>query len=86
MADGLFYDPQICPFESPVLTNDVIMTSLQKQWQNSDLCENQSSNGHLCQILACFAMPTHQTGSCQVTQVANFEFFLFLPDIKDVRS
>ena len=32
---------KICYFESPTKTNDVIMTSLQKQWQKSDLRETK---------------------------------------------
>ena len=31
--------------------------------------------GPFCQILAFFAMPTHQIWSCHVTQVANFSTF-----------
>ena len=35
------------------------------------------SYGHLCQILACFTMPTHQIFLYQVTQVANLKNFYF---------
>ena len=35
----MFY--KICKFESSTLTNDVIMTSLPKQWENSELCETK---------------------------------------------
>ena len=35
------------------------------------------SFGHLCQILACFAMITHQIWSSHQTQIANFENFNF---------
>ena len=31
--------------------------------------------GHLCQILACFALTTHQILSSYVTQAANFQNF-----------
>ena len=36
--------------------------------------------GHFCQILAIFTMSTHQIWSCHVTQEANFEKNLFLPN------
>ena len=35
------------------------------------------SYGHLCQILACFIMTTHQIRSSHATQGANFEIFNF---------
>ena len=38
------------------------------------------SYGHFCQILALFTMPAHQIWSCNVTQDANFENFLFCPN------
>ena len=38
------------------------------------------SYGHLCQILFFFTMPAHQVWSRDVTQDANFEFFLFCPN------
>ena len=38
------------------------------------------SYGHLCQILACFTMRTHEIWSCHVTQVATFENFKLWPN------
>ena len=38
------------------------------------------SYGHLCQILAFFAMPALQIWLCHVTQEANFEKILLFPN------
>ena len=40
----MFY--KICKFERSTITNDVIMTSLPKQWQNSDLRETKQIIHH----------------------------------------
>ena len=41
----MFYE--ICKFECSTITNDVIMTSLPKQWQNSELRETKQIRYHL---------------------------------------
>ena len=37
---------KICKFENHVTINDVIMTSLPKQWKNADLCETKQIIHH----------------------------------------
>ena len=41
----VFY--KICKFESTTIANDVIMTSIPKQWQNSDLHKTKQIINHL---------------------------------------
>ena len=44
IASVMFY--KICKFECSAITNDVIMTSLPKQWQNADLLEIKQTIYH----------------------------------------
>ena len=74
----MFY--KIRKFESPTITDDVIMTSLPKTAKMCFLLNwshRVKSYGHFCQILALSMIPTHQIWSCHVTQDPNFENLVF---------
>ena len=55
----------------------VLIRAIQKMYFYSNLGHCVKRYVHFCQMLALFTMPIHQIWSCHLTQVANFEIFLF---------